>query len=103
MNPDNFVVRPKRRYVEQYVKEEAWTTLGDEQFAELGEHIAPLPTQVLDEDEEAKRFDLIMLKLQLARLNAGDEFVTLRNRVQQIVTAALREEQHPDGAAMNWC
>lgn len=91
MNPDNFVVRPKRRYVEQYVRGEAWTALGDEQFDELGEHIAPLPTQVLDEDEDAKRFDLIMLKLQLARLNAGGEFVTLRNRVQEI--ARLLQEK----------
>jgi len=95
MNPDNFVVRPKRRYVEHYVKDEAWNTLGDEQFAELGEHIASLPTQVLDEDEDAKRFDLIILKLQLARLNAGDEFVTLRNRVQQIATLLLEQSSIP--------
>jgi type I restriction enzyme R subunit len=95
MNPDNFVVRPKRRYVEQYVREEAWVTLGDEQFTELGEHIASLPTQVLDEDEDAKRFDLIMLKLQLARLNAGDEFVTLRNRVQEIAALLLEKSSIP--------
>ena len=35
MNPDNFVVRPKRRFVERYVKEEAWKTLGASSSASL--------------------------------------------------------------------
>lgn len=95
MNLDNFVVRPQRRYVEQYVKEEVWKTLGDEQVADLEKHVAPLPTQVVDEDEDAKRFDLIMLKLQLARLNSSHDFVALRNRVQQVAARLLEKSSIP--------
>ena len=67
MNLDNFVVRPKRRLVEMYAKPEAWTVLSNESRDELGHEVAGLPSELASEDEEAKRFDLVILKLQLAR------------------------------------
>ena len=36
MNVDNFVVRPKREYVEQYRLPEAWESLGPEDLSTLG-------------------------------------------------------------------
>ena len=35
MNPENFIVRPKRRPVERFAKPEAWERLSDEDFAVL--------------------------------------------------------------------
>jgi type I restriction enzyme R subunit len=85
MNLDNFIVRPKRRFVERYAQEGAWKTLGDEQVVELVQEVAPLPTELLDEDEEAKRFDLMMLHLQLAVLNVEPGFERLKKQVRSIV------------------
>jgi len=85
MNPDNFIVRPKRRFVERYAQEEAWEKLGDEHVAELVHEVAPLPTELTDEAEEAKRFDLLMLHLQLAVLHAEPGFDRLKEQVRSLV------------------
>ncbi|MEO7591190.1 MAG: DEAD/DEAH box helicase family protein, partial [Byssovorax sp.] len=63
MNVDNFVVRPKRRLVEKYARPEAWAVLPLESRNELGHEVAGLPSELASEDEEAKRFDLLILKL----------------------------------------
>ena len=89
MNLDNFVVRPKRRVVEKYAKPEAWTVLPSEALAELSHEVAGLPSELDPENEEAKRFDLLILNLQLAMLRAEPGFARLRDQVKTI--AALLE------------
>ncbi len=91
MNLDNFVVRPKREHVERFAKAEAWTVLGQDDLHELASEIAPLPSDVEAEEEEAKRFDLLMLNLQLAVLRHDLRFSKLRDQV--IAIAATLEEQ----------
>ena len=91
MNLDNFIVRPRRKLVEIYSKPEAWEKLGLEQQGELAEHIAGLPSQLVDDDQDAKQFDLLMLRLQLALLRAENSFTRLRKNVEEI--AGLLEEK----------
>jgi type I restriction enzyme, R subunit len=91
MNLDNFVVRPKRRYVEKYAAPEAWGVLEMQDRHDLATEVAPLPSDVEAEEEEAKRFDLLMLKLQLAVLREEPRFAKLRDRV--IAIAEMLEEQ----------
>lgn len=90
MNLDNFIVRPKRRIIERFKQPDAWGRLSDEAIAELSE-IAGLPIELSAESEEAKRFDLLMLNLQLALLRAEPSFARLRD--QLIVIASLLEEK----------
>jgi type I restriction enzyme R subunit len=91
MNVDNFVVRPKRRLVEKYAKAEAWTSLAAESHLELAREVAGLPSEQESEDEEAKRFDLLILSLQLAVLRVEPRFKRLRKQVEAI--CGLLEEQ----------
>ena len=91
MNLENFVVRPKRRAVEKYAKAEAWTRLSSEGLAELSHEVAGLPSELDPEPEEAKRFDLLVLSLQLALLRSEPAFERLRDRVKAI--AGLLEEK----------
>ncbi len=91
MNLDNFVVRPKRRLVERYSKPESWRDLSVESFHELAQEVAGLPTELEPEDEEAKRFDLLLLHLQLAVLRAEPAFARLRDQVRAV--AGLLEEK----------
>ena len=91
MNLDNFVVRPKRRLVEKYKETDAWKELTPEAQGELANEVAGLPAELEAEDEEAKRFDLLILNLQLAVLRSEPAFTRLRDQVKAI--AGLLEEK----------
>jgi type I restriction enzyme R subunit len=90
MNLENFIVRPKRRYVERYSKEEAWEKVGLDEQIELTRDVAGLPSELTDPDLEAKLFDLLILRLQLALLRADHGFTRYRKSVEEI--AGLLEE-----------
>lgn len=68
LNMESFVVRQHWQEVEKYRDPAAWNALTDLDIKELFDHIAPLMTES-GEDEFAKRFDVMMLDLQLSVLN----------------------------------
>jgi len=84
MNMDNFVVRPHRKEVEKFSEAATWEELGPDEFEELDYVLAGLPNELDSEDETAKRFDLLMLKLQLAVLTSDKSFIKLRDQVKEI-------------------
>lgn len=91
MNVKNFIVRPKRRLVEEYSDPKAWDKLEMPQQIQLAKDIAGLPSELVDEDQEAKQFDLLMLKLQLAVLRHETTYERLSKQVIEI--ASLLEEK----------
>ena len=92
---DNFVVRPKRRLVEYYVDFSHWHRLTPEAVDEIGGNLANLPTAVTDEDETAKRFDLLALRLQLAQFEIDPAYERTRRQVQEIANALLEQTSIP--------
>jgi type I restriction enzyme R subunit len=95
MNLDNFIVRPHRRLVEKYSKPEAWVALASEAIAELSHEVAGLPAELDPENEEAKRFDLLALRLQLALLHTDHAFERLRERVKEIAGLLAEKDAIP--------
>jgi type I restriction enzyme R subunit len=91
MNPDNFLVRPHREQLDAYSDFDRWLALTSEAHAEVVDHLAGLPTSYRDDDtsEEAKRFDLLALHLQLALINAEPGYSRLKSQVQEIASALL--------------
>lgn len=90
MNTENFVVRPHRRLVEKFGKAEAWSSVDDDEVSALAHTVARLPTELDAEPEEARRFDLLILNLQLAVLRTEPGFARLRDQVKAI--AGLLED-----------
>ncbi|WP_137890932.1 DEAD/DEAH box helicase family protein [Ramlibacter sp. 2FC] len=89
MSLDNFVVRPQRRWVEAWSQTDAWQRVSPEQLEDIAAHVSGLPTAVRDDDEDAKRFDLLMLRLQLASLRAEPGFERLRDQVRALAEGLL--------------
>ena len=84
LNTDSFIVRQHWREVEKYRDANAWNALTDLDVKELFDHIAPLMTET-DQDEMAKRFDALMLDIQLSVLNGEKKQAGL---IQKVVSTA---------------
>ena len=84
MRLDNFVVRPQRRWVEPWSDAKAWHKVTGDQLVELAEHVSGLPSALRDDDEEAKRFDLLMLRTQLGSARGDMGFARLRDQVRAL-------------------
>lgn len=98
MSLDNVVVRPHRRAVERFAQGESWAALNADD-AQAAIRLAGLPSGLRDNDEEAKRFDLLMLRRQLAQLES--DAVTaeaVRESVQAIASALLTRTTIPSVA-----
>lgn len=94
---DNFIVRAKRRHVEKFQDKGAWRHLDEEDRHELVEHLAGLPTSEVDSDIDAKRFDLLCLRIQLSMLR-DTGFEPLRKAFVQQVHALEAKQAVPDVA-----
>ncbi|SEE39384.1 type I restriction enzyme, R subunit [Rhizobiales bacterium GAS191] len=86
MSLDNFLVRPKRRYVEKYAAVEPWARVDADAWHELTEQVAGLPSAVVDDDLVAKQFDLVVFRAQLALLQVDPAFRALRARITEIAS-----------------
>ncbi len=95
MNLDNFIVRPHRRLVEAFAKPESWATLSADAVAGLSREVAGLPSQLDAENEEAKRFDLLALRLQVAVLTTDPAFERLSDKVKEIAALLVEKDAIP--------
>lgn len=102
MNLENFLVRPHRKLVEQYAQWPAWSTLTPDAAEAVAENLARLPSGHVDRDEDAKRFDLLMLRRQLAQLQ--DDTTTMeriRETVQNIAAGLVGKNTIPSVVAQH--
>ena len=86
LNGESFIVRQHWEVVEKYRDANAWNALSDLDIKELHVHIAPLMMET-DQDELAKRFDALMLDLQLSVLNGEKKQAAL---IEKVVDTAAR-------------
>src|SRR5699024_451115 len=88
--PTNIQVRPlDRPILEYYQQAEAWKTVTEDDVEQLGDHIASLPMKTMEEKESAKRFDLLILQLQLGLLSEDSSWTKNRQRVEKIADELL--------------
>lgn len=99
MNLENFLVRPHRKLVEHYAQWSAWTPMTSDAADMIAQNLAGLPSTHKDDEEDAKRFDLLILRRQLAQLQ-GDSGAAerLREQVQNIANGLLGKTTIPSVA-----
>lgn len=81
LNEDNFRVRMELQFVHKYENENSWQGLGAVTTNEIKTHIAPIISPITD-DEFAKRFDVTMYTIQLAKLQGANANKAVKSVVQ---------------------
>ncbi len=81
LNDQNFRVRQYLQFVHKYQNTDNWKALSVIQTNEIKENVSPLITPIQD-DELAKRFDLLMLTIELASLQSNNATQSIRRVVE---------------------
>ncbi|NQX14098.1 DEAD/DEAH box helicase family protein [Microbacteriaceae bacterium VKM Ac-2855] len=96
MRLENILVRPHRNLVEHFGRSEAWgepTGDGLRAAADLAD--LPSSTDVDDVDEQAKRFDLLVLRSQLGALTGDADGVAAAARIRSVAASLLTQSSIP--------
>ncbi|MBO2537638.1 DEAD/DEAH box helicase family protein [Rummeliibacillus suwonensis] len=80
LNDENFRVRQHIQFVDKFKDRANWQVLSALDTNEIKEHISPLITPILD-DEFAKRFDLVLYTIELAKLQSKNATKPIRSVV----------------------
>ncbi|MDL0421810.1 DEAD/DEAH box helicase family protein [Caldibacillus thermoamylovorans] len=81
LDSENFRVRRHLQFVEKFKNKENWVTLSVVDTNEVKEHISPIIVPI-QEDEFAKRFDLLMYTIELAKLQTKNATKPIRSVIQ---------------------
>lgn len=81
LDSENFRVRQHLQFVEKFKNKENWVTLSVVDTNEIKEHISPIIVPI-PEDEFAKRFDLLMYTIELAKLQTKNATKPIRSVIQ---------------------
>jgi type I restriction enzyme, R subunit len=94
LNQESFIVRQQWRLVEKYKDPGAWNSLTDHDIRDINRYIAPL-IEPTDPDELAKRFDLLMLNLQLYQVLSDKRQTNLIKQVKGIGARLTKKSAIP--------
>lgn len=96
MSEQNFLVRKELRTVHTYQNKAAWEALTDDDVETTCKVLAGLPSGVPQDDEVVRRFDLQLVRMQLALL-VGDVAALQegKSRVEQLATLLLPKRAVP--------
>jgi len=95
LDHNRFVVRKVLRLVNRFTHRDKWESISKGDFAEICSHLSNLPAIADNDDEAAKRFDLIVLNLQLAILANNTKQVGLIKRIGSIGALLMKKKNIP--------
>ena len=95
LDQQRFVVRKELRLVNEFTHRERWENISKGDFADICLHLSNLAPMAEKDDEIAKRFDLIVLNLQLALLLKSNKQVSLIGRIGTIGRLLMKKKNIP--------
>lgn len=96
MCDENFLVRPHLERVAKLKNRATWEKLDNELRAEAAKTISGLPSQMVQDDEYAKRWDHLLLKTELALLEKSGEYKSLMKKIIKIADKLEDKTTIPD-------
>jgi type I restriction enzyme R subunit len=92
---DRFVVKAKLRAVTEFSNKKRWANISKNDMLDINTNLSELILPVKDDDEFARRFDILILNFQLALLTAAHSTDRYVNKVSGIARDLLKKQNIP--------
>ncbi|PPD47445.1 MAG: restriction endonuclease [Methylotenera sp.] len=90
-----FVVKAKLRYVVEYTESHRWQNISKSDMLDINTHLSSLGVPAKEDDELAKRFDLLILNYQLALMTAAYSTDRFIKQISGTAKALLKKQNIP--------
>ncbi|MDQ6967921.1 MAG: type I restriction-modification enzyme R subunit C-terminal domain-containing protein, partial [Mariprofundaceae bacterium] len=95
LNQDRFVVKAKLRYVIEYSDIKCWANLSKGDMLDINTHLSALVLPHKEDDEMARRFDVLVLRFQLALLTHAYSTDSYINKISRVGKDLLKKQNIP--------
>ena len=99
LDRSRFVVKAKLRAVVEFSEKKRWQRLSKGDMLDINNNLSSLILPASDDDELARRFDVLILSYQLALLTAAYSTERYITKINTIASALLKKLNIPDVAA----
>jgi type I restriction enzyme R subunit len=90
------VVRKELRYVNEFRNKKKWNNLNPSDVTTINQHLSHLQTHAKDDDELARRFDMIVLNYQVLLLQGSSESRKFMDRILTTAKALEKKSNIPE-------
>ena len=95
LDETRFMVRKQNRYVQEFKNKDQWLNLTDDKINRINKHLSYLQPLKKDDDEMARRFDLIILNYQILLLTGSDKKSKYQTKIFNTAGALQRLDNIP--------
>jgi len=95
LDADRFVVKAELRFVVEYSNTARWENLSKSDRLDINSHLSKLILPKKDDDELARRFDILILNYQLALLTGAYSTDRYMNKISSTAQALLKKQNIP--------
>jgi len=95
LDRNRFVVKAKLRYVVEFSDEKRWQNLSKSDLLDINTELANLVLAEKNDDEFARRFDILLLNFQIALLTGSHSLDRFINRITGSANALLKKQNIP--------
>ena len=96
LDENRFVVRKQLRYVKEFSYKDKWMDLSKNDIIEINNHLSHLAPTTKDNDELAKRFDLLILTYQILLLTSNAETNRYKIKIARTAASLVKKDSIPD-------
>ena len=95
LDENRFVVRKQLRYVKEYSNKAKWLNLSKSDVQEISNHLSHLQPASKDDDELARRFDMLVLIYQILLLSGSDNTGKYTSKIFATASSLQKKDNIP--------
>jgi type I restriction enzyme, R subunit len=95
LDENRFVVRKELRYVKEFSNKNRWLNLSKSDVQDINSHLSQLQPASRDDDELARRFDMLILIYQILLLSGSDNTGKYMSKISRTAASLQKKDNIP--------